>query len=65
MDKTLGEIAFDAYVKAKHGVTHDSKIIPPWSSLGDNVRNAWEAAAQAVSQSVMRTAVHGGERDAS
>jgi hypothetical protein len=43
--KTLGQIAFEAYAKAKQGVTYDAKPIPEWDALGDDVRAAWDAAA--------------------
>lgn len=44
----LGRLAFEAYNNAKGGVTYDGKPIPPWDAVGDDVRAAWEAAAQAV-----------------
>jgi hypothetical protein len=46
--KTSGRIAFEAYRSKKQGVTYDAKQIPAWEELGDDVRNAWEAAAEAV-----------------
>lgn len=46
--KSLGETAFDAYNESKGGKTHDGKDIPEWADLGDEVRAAWEAAANAV-----------------
>lgn len=51
--KTLGQIAFEAYRKAKWGKTHDDKIIPHWDVLGEDVREAWEAAALAVKDEVL------------
>lgn len=45
---TAGRTAFDAYSKAVDGVTHDGRFIPQWDDLTDTVRDAWEAAAQAV-----------------
>jgi len=42
---TKGQIA---YHEAKGGLTHDGKVIPPWPSVGPEVRAAWEAAAVAV-----------------
>ena len=45
MDKTLGQVAFEAYNKSKGGKTWDGKPIPPWTAVGDDVRVAWECAA--------------------
>ena len=49
---TLGHIAFNAYKEAKQGTTYDAKPIPMWDVLGDDVRQAWEAAASAVKEQV-------------
>jgi hypothetical protein len=43
-----GRIAFEAYKKSKEGTTYDNKPIPEWGALGDEVRAAWIAAANAV-----------------
>lgn len=48
MDKSLGQIAFEAYADSKGGVTWDGKPIPPWEETGKDVQAAWEAAALAV-----------------
>lgn len=47
-DKTLGQIAFEAYVLDIGGLTYDGKPIPSWDNLTDRVRKAWEMAAIAV-----------------
>jgi hypothetical protein len=48
--KTLGQIAFEAYVKAVGGKTYDEKLIPTWENLtkGQEARDAWEAAGAAA-----------------
>ena len=43
MSETFGRIAFEAYTE-----TFDGRPIPKWDDLGEPVRQAWEAAAQAV-----------------
>lgn len=48
MNISLGQIAFEAYSKAKRGKTYDDKPIPHWDDLNEDVREAWGAAAQAV-----------------
>lgn len=51
-DLTLGQVNFDAYRAKKQGHTYDAKPIPSWEAVGDDVREAWEAAAQAVKEQV-------------
>jgi len=46
--KSYGQIAFEAYNEAKGGLTWDGKPIPPWSDVGDAVRDGWDSAARAV-----------------
>ena len=55
--KSRGRIAFEAYNESKGGLTYDGKPIPPWDELsGDKeaVQRAWEAAAEAVIESLTR-----------
>lgn len=52
-DKSLGQVAFEAYCTAVGGKTFDGKPIPGWDELhGDRlkVQGGWEAAAQAIRQ---------------
>jgi len=54
--KSPGQIAFEAYNESKGGLTYDGKPIPPWDTLhGDKaaVQLAWEAAAQAVADTLL------------
>lgn len=46
-DKTLGEIAHDAYGRflEKSGASH-----MPWEHIGEELQDAWKAAALAVSR---------------
>ncbi|KQR37774.1 hypothetical protein [Deinococcus sp. Leaf326] len=48
--RPLGQIAFDAYNAERGGLTYDGKPTPPWTALGDGVRNGWTASALAVMQ---------------
>lgn len=53
IDKSLGQVAFEAYRVAVSGQTFDGKPIPGWDELhGDRlkVQGGWEAAAQAIRQ---------------
>jgi hypothetical protein len=47
-EKTLGQVAFEAYVEEREGKNHDGSKTPPWEELGDGVRAGWEAAAGAT-----------------
>lgn len=50
-DKTLGQLAFEAYRAEVNGQTFDDKQIPAWDELHGNrgrVHRGWEAAAEAV-----------------
>jgi len=51
-NKTLGQIAFEAYALAKGGIGYDGAIIPTWDNLSPGVQPAWEAAAKAVEEEV-------------
>ncbi len=48
LDKSLGQIAFEAYVEAAGGKTYDAKPIPTWENLTDVVRDGWETAVIAA-----------------
>lgn len=66
-EKTLGQIAYEAYNRAKGGLTYDGKPIPPWDDLvkptgeppgtvppaGSAVQSAWEVAADAAVQATV------------
>lgn len=45
---SFGKTAFNAYRYAKQGTTYDAKPIPAWEDLSDDVRSAWEVAAEAA-----------------
>lgn len=50
MNRTPGQIAFEAYNQSKGGLTYDGKPIPAWDTLSDEsgVKQAWEVAARAA-----------------
>lgn len=55
-EKTLGQVAFEAYNESKGGLTYDGKPIPPWDELsGDRaaVHSAWEVAARAAADEMI------------
>lgn len=46
---SYGKIAYDAYCKSSGGVSLVSGAnLPEWSALSDEIKKAWEAAAEAV-----------------
>jgi hypothetical protein len=44
----LAEIAYRAYAESRNGKTWDGRDMSPWVDLGDPIRSAWAAAAEAV-----------------
>ena len=65
-DKTLGQVAFEAYRAEVNGQTFDDRQIPGWDELHGNrerVQRGWEAAAQAVVDRHMMNALPGGQRN--
>ena len=69
--KTIGEVAFEAYNDDRGGVNHLGKKTPDWVELPDEIRHAWEAAANDVAswlgvgdaKSRLRAALNGHEFD--
>jgi len=47
-DKTLGEIAFEAYNDDRGGVNHQGNKTPDWGELPEEIQHAWEVGADAV-----------------
>lgn len=46
---SYGKIAYDAYCKSSGGVSLVSGAkLPEWAVLSDEIKQAWEAAAEAV-----------------
>lgn len=53
--KTLGQIAYEAYIESTGGkslITGDT--LPPYEQLNTDVQKAWEYAADAIAASVGR-----------
>lgn len=48
MNKTLGQVAFEAYKEAVEGVAYDGTAIPEWKEVADHIKLAWQIAAMAV-----------------
>jgi len=44
----LGARAYAAYGKATGGLTHDGRVMPAWEDLGEQIQQAWTAAARAI-----------------
>lgn len=43
-----GKLAFKAYNEDRGGVNHLGKKTPEWDELPEEIRHAWEVAANAV-----------------
>jgi hypothetical protein len=56
MEKTLGQIGYEAYAQSTGGKTFDGREMPTWQEIKDRegetpkVTTAWEAAAGAVAR---------------
>jgi hypothetical protein len=62
MEKSLGQIAYEAYAEHVGGLTYDGKPMPAWDeesvreefyksfTLSDKTRRAWDASAYAVAE---------------
>jgi len=46
----LGKVAYDAYGAARGWVVFDGGSMPTWEDQTPELRDAWDAAAQAVAQ---------------
>lgn len=44
----LGQRAYAAYGQTTGGLTHDGRAMPAWEELGEQIQQAWTAAARAV-----------------
>lgn len=57
--RDLAQVAFDAYAKNKGGKTYDNKPIPKWEDVGEDVKRAWRAAAEAVKAEIVYQQISG------
>lgn len=48
VDKTTGQIGYDAYGEFTGWRTFDGRPMPEWVDLGERVQGAWQAAADAI-----------------
>lgn len=55
MEKTLGEVGYEAYRADTGGISLVSKQpIPDWVDLSGDIQHAWEAAGSAVENEILR-----------
>lgn len=48
MDKSLGQVAYEAYGESTGWKTYNGNEMPRWEALGEPIQQAWEAAAEAA-----------------
>lgn len=48
----LALVAYEAYARSTGGKTYDGRDMPAYDDLGDTIQAAWQAAAQAVVDTV-------------
>ena len=51
-DKTLGQIAFEAYGDNREWKDWRGQPMPQWNEVKEGIREAWEVAAEAVKVNV-------------
>lgn len=56
-ERTLGQLAFDAYSTARGWKDVRGGPIPTWDELDPAIRDAWELAAATVAQHVQETRI--------
>lgn len=54
-ERTLGQLAFDAYSTARGWKDVRNGPIPTWDELLPEIRSAWQVAADAVVEEVKQT----------
>lgn len=60
MEKTLGQIGYEAYAQSTGGKTFDGREMPTWQEIKDRegetpkVTKAWEAAAHAIIEGALQ-----------
>ena len=62
MEKSAGQIAYDAYCKERDWKSFHGEPLPRWEEQDDALRAAWQAGAEAVLRSadaVLTVQVHG------
>jgi len=54
MQKSLGQIAFEAYCEHQNWIAYNGEPIPDWDSAKPGVQEAWAAAADAVIENMQK-----------
>lgn len=59
MQKSLGQIAYEAYLESSKGRSYCSLCLggaslPVWEGLASSIQTAWEAAADAVTAALLK-----------
>lgn len=49
---SLGEIAYESYCESRHWLAFNGTDLPDWSEQKDDLKEAWEIAAQAVAAEI-------------
>lgn len=55
---TLGQLAFNTYGDARNWTAYNGEPIPDWTTLPDNAKNAWTAAATTIHDYVLAETLH-------
>jgi hypothetical protein len=52
MEKPLAQIAYEAYCENRKWFSFRGEVLPPWNQVDNGIREAWQAAAEAVEDKV-------------
>ncbi len=48
----LGQIGYEAYAKHQEWKNYQGNPIPPWSEVRQDIKDAWNAAAEAIEDAI-------------
>jgi hypothetical protein len=54
--KTIGQLAYEAYCVNRNWTSVRGELLPGWEQQSPELREAWEAAAEAAKQAVIEAA---------
>ena len=57
----LGQVAYEHYVDARHGLAYDGTRIPAWNEVDAEIREAWAAASLRVARMAVNDAAMAAE----
>ena len=56
-DRSIGQVGYEAYAEQQDWKNYQGNAIPAWDEVRDDIKTAWQCAAQAVKMALMDTMV--------